>query len=94
MLAAGRITPEEAASVRLAEDDRARESALGAIRLRHARERVQVAVVSGEMSEGDAAAFLERVANGEEPKALRALLRHRRGGHTTSPRGDGSPGER
>ena len=94
MLAAGRITPEEAASVSLAEDDRARESALSAIRLRHARERVQVAIDSDQMSESDAAAFLERVANGEEPKALRALLRHGRGRHTTPPSSGGPPGER
>jgi len=94
MLAAGRITAAEAASVRLADDEGAREAALGAIRLRHARERVQVAVDSDQMSESDAAAFLERVANGEEPKALRALLRRGRRRHTTPPSSGGPPGER
>ena len=94
MLAAGRITAAEAASVRLADDEGAREAALGAIRLSHARERVQVAVDSDQMSENDAAAFLERVANGEEPKALRALLHRRRGRHTPRRAASDPPGDR
>jgi len=54
---------------------------------------VQVAVDSDQMSESDAAALLEQVANGEEPKALRALLRHGRGRYATPPSSDRPSGD-
>lgn len=92
MLAAGRITAEEAARVRAAEDGAELESALMAIRLRHARERLRSAVDSGRMSQGEADLFLERVAQGEDPRSLRSLLHGRNEREPRSTGGDFAPG--
>jgi hypothetical protein len=76
MLAAGRITEDEAARVRAAEtgtiDDVVRE-----IQLRHAREWRAAAVAEGRVSERDAAEALDRLERGDDPDAIRALRRRR-----------------
>ena len=78
MLAAGRVTAEEAARVNAAEDGPEVEAALVAIRRRHATERVQAELAAGRLDKREADSFLERLAAGEDPETLRGLLPRRR----------------
>lgn len=74
MLESGRITEEEAAALRAAENPEVFERALGAIRARHAAERTRAAVAAGEMTQDEADASLEQLRGGAHPKGLRARL--------------------
>jgi|SRR5215204_701220 len=74
MLARGRITPEEANRVRDAKDQAEQHAALTAIRTRHARDRVAAAMAEGRIQADEADEVLQRLAEGEDPKAVRRLL--------------------
>jgi hypothetical protein len=78
MVAAGRITPEEAAALRAAEGTPDFDAATGAIRARHAGKHMEGAITSGEMSKAEASGYLERLRRGEHPEGLRARLRKHR----------------
>ena len=75
MVAAGRITPDEAARLRGAGDAEDFEQAMGGIRARHAGARLDAAVDGGHMTRGDADEWIERLRGGDHPRELRGLLR-------------------
>jgi hypothetical protein len=80
MLAAGRITTEEAARVRAAsEAGEDVERVVGGIRRRHATEWVAAAVEQGRLSEQEAAEVLGAVERGDDPRDNRRLRQRRRG---------------
>ncbi len=78
MVAAGRVTREEAPRLREAEGTADFDAAIAGIRARHAGAHLAGAVRSGDMSQEEADAYLERLYQGEHPKGLRArLAKHR-----------------
>ena len=78
LLAAGRITADEAAAIRRAvEAGDDLETAVRAVRLRHAREWVTTAVAQGRLTQADADEALARLEAGEDPSVLRDLRRRR-----------------
>lgn len=78
MVAAGRITESEAAHLRATAGTPEFDAAMGAVRARHAEAKMDVAIRSGEMTQEDADANLERLRRGEHPTGLRArLAKHR-----------------
>jgi polyhydroxyalkanoate synthesis regulator phasin len=85
MVAAGRITEEEARELRAAEGTARFDAVVGAIRARHADAHLQEAVAAGDMSQAEADAAVAQLRSGEHPKGLRATLRLHR-----SPPPDGS----
>lgn len=74
LVEAGRLTEDEAARLRTADDD-GLEGAARAIQLRHARARVGEAVENGAVTRGDADVLLDRLDRGEDPRFLRGLGR-------------------
>ena len=74
MLALGRITDEEAARVRAATDEHERQSALRAIRVRHASERAEAAVAEGRVDRPEVDVALERLAAAGDASSVRRLL--------------------
>ena len=76
MVAAGRITAEDAVRLRAAGDSADLEAEVRRIRLRHATARVDEAVADGGLAPEEAEALLGRVRNGEHPRGLRG--KHRR----------------
>jgi len=80
MVAAGRITQEEAANLRSATGSDEFDRAMGAIRARHASAHIESAGASGEMAQDEGEQYLAELRNGGHPKGLRArLVKHRRG---------------
>jgi hypothetical protein len=77
MLAAGRITEDEAARVRAAAETGMIDDVVREIQVRHAREWLAAAVAEGRVSERDAAEALDRLERGDDPDAIRALRRRR-----------------
>jgi hypothetical protein len=78
MVASGRITREEAADLRSAKGTEQFERAVGAIQARHAGEHMESAIAAGEVTQGEADAYLDQLRRGEHPKGLRArLTKHR-----------------
>lgn len=78
MVAAGRITESEAARLRATAGTPEFDAAMGAVRARHAGAQMEEAIRSGEMTQVEADANLERLRRGEHPKGLRArLAKHR-----------------
>jgi hypothetical protein len=77
MEASGRITGEEAEGVRTADPGEVDE-ATRAIRLRHARERLEGDVRDGRTTQDEADVILQRLADGEHPRLLLDLPRRRR----------------
>jgi polyhydroxyalkanoate synthesis regulator phasin len=75
MVAAGRITPDEAAQLRAAEGTAAFEEVVAGIRARHAQEHTDPAVEAGTMSQEEADGLLERVRDGEHSTELRKRVR-------------------
>ena len=83
MVQTGRMTEDEAQCIREAEGTPAFEQAVLNVRVRHAAERLDAAVASGEMSREEADGQLQRLREGEHPKGLRARLSmHGMGDHT------------
>jgi polyhydroxyalkanoate synthesis regulator phasin len=75
MVASGRVTPEEATRLRAAAGTAEFDSAVGAVRARHARVHADAAVTAGRMSQEEAEASLARVRLGEHSATLRAHIR-------------------
>jgi hypothetical protein len=75
MVAAGRITPDEAARVRATAGTAEFHAALGAIRARHAQIHAVDGVAAGRLSREEADAALHRVRDGEHSAELRAHIR-------------------
>lgn len=78
MVAAGRLTIEEAERLRTATAGE-REVLARAIQLRHARGRIDEAVEDGRLTEVEATVLSERLDNGDDLSLLRGI-RRRRGG--------------
>jgi hypothetical protein len=75
MVAAGRITSEEAAQLRAAEGSPGFDDVVARIRARHAQAHTDPAVAEGRMSHEEADALLERVLAGEHSAELRKQVR-------------------
>jgi hypothetical protein len=74
MVAAGRITEPEAARLRATAGTPEFDVAMGAVRARHAGDQMDDAIRSGELTQEEADAHLDRLRQGEHPKGLRARL--------------------
>lgn len=74
LVAAGRLTAEEARQLRAAPDVSRADQVMREIRARHAAERLDAAVAEGAMSRQEADDLLERVRGGEHSRALRSHL--------------------
>jgi hypothetical protein len=74
MLAAGRITSEEAARLRTASGTDELDREAKQIRMRHFRAQVNAALADGRLSRSEAEALLDRLAQGESPRVLSGLL--------------------
>lgn len=77
MLAAGRLTDEEAQRLRSATTADGREEVARAIQLRHARARIDEAVENGSVAEAETTALVERLESGEDLRFLRGIGRRR-----------------
>ena len=78
MLASGRITKDEAASLRSPEGTEAFDQAVGVIQARHATGHLEAAVDAGDMTREEADDYVEQLQRGDHPKGLRACLsKHR-----------------
>jgi polyhydroxyalkanoate synthesis regulator phasin len=75
MVASGRITQEEAARVRAAEESGEFDVAVREIRLRHARARLDQVVEDGRVTKAEADALRERLNKGDDPRIVRSLGR-------------------
>jgi polyhydroxyalkanoate synthesis regulator phasin len=75
MVAAGRLTAEEAGRLRVAAGTAEFDVELANVRARHAQVHTDAAVATGTMSADDAAAALERVRGGEHSTELRRHIR-------------------
>lgn len=93
LVAAGRLTADEAQRLRAAPDVSRAEQVVREIRARHASERLDAAVSEGAMSRQEADDVLERVRGGEHSRALRAHLSGFRLGRRKQPK-PAEPGSR
>lgn len=75
MVAAGRITDEEAARLRAAAESGDLDAEVGRIRRGHVHAKVEAAVEEGSLTAAEAEKVLEQVENGAHPRVLRTLLR-------------------
>ncbi len=74
MVASGRVTETEAARLRAAAEPDQFDEAVRGIRVRHAAARLEAAVEGGQMTQEEAAGYLERLRKGEHPRSLRTHL--------------------
>ncbi|MEO8899637.1 MAG: hypothetical protein ABI352_02195 [Candidatus Dormibacter sp.] len=74
MMASGRVTETEAARLRAAADEVQFDEAVRSIRVRHAGARLDAVVEGGQMTQEEAAGYLERLRKGEHPRSLRTHL--------------------
>ena len=88
MVAVGRIGYEDAARLRAAAASGGLDEAVGEIRRKHAKARIDEALAAGRLSEQEAGVILERLERGENP---RLLLRGARQG-TARPAPGTAPG--
>src|SRR6266498_1736095 len=79
LVEAGRVTDEEAERLRVAAASGELDEGVRQIRLGHARATIGAAVEDGRLTQDEADASLERLHNGEDPRFLRGLRRHRPG---------------
>lgn len=91
LVAAGRLTADEARRLRAAPDVSRAEQVLREIRTRHASERLDAAVAEGAMSRQEADDLLERVRGSEHSRALHSHLARLRIKHRKQPKPD-APG--
>lgn len=75
MVAAGRVTEEEAARLRASEGSDEFESAVAAIRARHAGVHTEAAMHDGRMTQEEADSALARVRSGEHSRDLRGHIK-------------------
>ena len=92
MVAAGRVTAQEAERLRGAPDPAAFEAALGEIRARHAGADLDAAVAAGQLTRAEADDLQHRIGQGDHPRGLRGQLR-RWTGHRRPPGGHQSPSD-
>lgn len=78
MVASGRVSEEEAARLRAAEDTAQFDVVVAGIRARHAQVHTDAAVEADRMSQDEADELLGRVSAGEHSRELRA---HIKGAH-------------
>lgn len=79
MVAAGRMTRDEADRLRSTQGTPEFDEVLGEVRARHASASVEAAIRDGSMTRAEADDHLQRLRRGEHPEGLRARLRrHRR----------------
>lgn len=76
MVAAGRLSKDEARRISAASPDE-REQIARTIQVRHARARIDAAVADGRLSDQEAQVFFARLDRGEDLKFLRGLGRRR-----------------
>lgn len=76
MVASGRVSDKEAERLRAASDEDSFEAGIREIRARHAGAKLDAAVQAGQMTREEADANLERLRQGEHPRALKAHLRN------------------
>jgi hypothetical protein len=96
MLAAGRITADEAERVRAAAERGEVDDTVAEIRLGHVKDRLDAAVANGELTAEEADAVLERVAAGERPRlprGRRRVLRRRSPRHDAATHDSGHEGD-
>ena len=75
MVASGRVTPEAAARLRVAEGDAAAfEAVAREIRVRHATPKLVAAVEEGTMTQAEADATIEQLRAGDHSRSLRARI--------------------
>jgi hypothetical protein len=75
MVAAGRVTTQEAERLRGAQDADAFEAVMGEIRARHAGPELEAAVQAGHLSGAEAEDLRHRIRRGDHPRGLRGQLR-------------------
>jgi polyhydroxyalkanoate synthesis regulator phasin len=75
MVERGQVTKEEADRMRSAGNPDEFDAAVIGVRLRHAGARLDEAVVTGQMTRQEADENLEKLRQGEHPRALRSHLR-------------------
>jgi hypothetical protein len=90
MVAAGRVTAQEAERLRGAPDAAAFEAVMGEIRARHAGADLDAAVAAGQLTRAEADDLQHRIGQGDHPRGLRGQLR-RWAGHRRPPGGHQSP---
>jgi len=78
MVAAGRLTKEEAQRMRAASTAGEREEVARAVQMRHARSRLKEAVDGGRLTPAEAEALVERLDHGEDVSILRGIRRRAR----------------
>jgi predicted RecB family nuclease len=77
MVSAGRMSRDEAASLRAAEGTEAFDQALGAFQARLAKERIEADVAAGDMTQAEADGYIERLHHGEDPIKLLGRMSNR-----------------
>ncbi len=75
MLAAGRVTQEDAARLRAAAELGGLDEALDEIRVGHARARIAQDVSRGVLTSEEAEVLIERLDKGEDPRSVLRLRR-------------------
>ena len=74
MVAAGRVTTQEAERLRGATDAAGFEAVLGEIRARHAGPELEAAVQAGQLTGAEAEDLRHRIGHGDHPRGLRRRL--------------------
>lgn len=92
MVESGRLTATEAERVRAASELSEFNSAVRAIRVRHAGLRLDAAVEDGSLTRADADGLLDRLSRGEHGRFLRAHMRKLHRGNRSRGPGTGSEG--
>jgi polyhydroxyalkanoate synthesis regulator phasin len=77
MVASGRVTPDEATRLRATAGTSEFDTAVAAIRARHAQAHTDRAVEAGQMSDEEAHGYLARVRDGDQSRELRAHIKGR-----------------
>jgi hypothetical protein len=98
LVASGRLTPEEAERLRAATDHSSALQVVRDIRVRHASERLDVAVAEGTIGREEADAIIGRIRGGEHSRALHSHLarfrpRRRKRAETDDPAGEAATDE-
>jgi hypothetical protein len=87
MVAAGRVTTQEAERLRRAQDAADLESVMGEIRARHAGPDLEAAVQAGQLTGAEADDLKHRIRRGDHPRGLRGQLRQWAKPHRPPPEG-------
>ncbi|MGH3188889.1 MAG: hypothetical protein ACRDPY_03210 [Streptosporangiaceae bacterium] len=87
MVAAGRITQQEAERLRSADNAGTFEAVMGEVRARHAGPEMDAAVAEGRLTQAEADDIVHRLRRGEHAPGLRKQLRQWRTVHRRSPDG-------